>query len=901
MDPIPDIHLPAKRQAEDPIRSDSTPLKKPKSGLKKVAEAVMLLSALAEMRGGRSPTQAELDIMAKARAELVAVCERSLAPKDLVGREPIGALIEDLGLSNKVKEQKTGFRPPKLSISDKLLQTKKKMEEKKEVYVQTTHRLGSMHTSSNKTQSTISGVTTSIGHSHMPGSSASSMYSLTTNDGKPRLSSGVLNHTGTNSSFSVHKAERPHYGGPRPVPAGSSFDHGQMNTSTWSVQPHTLSFSRHGNDHKVSMTSRSEEAASRMAPNATRDQPPRPFGTQIPTHQSLQGTGQGPPIVNNHNEISKIVHKLLQKQFPDRPTWTPPSRDYMNKAVTCQVCQLSVNDVESVLLCDACESAYHFRCLQPSNQKVVPRGEWHCPKCLQLSNGKPLPPKYGRVTRNVTASKVPSKVTGFQTTSDQKANVHKVRMVNPQAGIIGTDASSTRISDRRAPQGNNMLPIVRSTSAKSYSEECFSKNTNQSGAIFGPLAGSVDVNSAQDMKSSSLQGRSTLEAKPNPVVELQDTIDHMPKREQASSGLLTGEHSAKMSETVTNVPDRKSATNDLSDPDPVAKLSDPDPDGNARSQESDNNLPKTESMSRLSDSVANLLDQGLIHDASKVAFAAKLKDVVTETSGHKPDTSELQKLEHAVELSNRDVDIASREPDPNTICNPGSITNLSGLGEDLYDSEPVTNSTLVSVNDPAKALQVTNHNKEPTVSLGSDNASNGMNHATTDPIEEFQMIVGYQDDSQLPDNSINSVQWQGELHKAVDDKQYFLSCCIDGVTYQVHEHALFIFDGKLIPSRLQAMWEDVRSGEKWLLIKHCYFPCDLPEAVVRTSAPQTNEVYESDHESTIMADLIKGPCKVLSPDEFRKDCDKNTQLGFESEAGEGRGPVYVCKYVSCLH
>ena len=74
-----------------------------------------------------------------------------------------------------------------------------------------------------------------------------------------------------------------------------------------------------------------------------------------------------PPFINNHNEIARIVQKLLQPKLPEHPTWTPPSREYMNKALTCQTCKLTINEVETVLLCDACEKGFHLKCLQSNN------------------------------------------------------------------------------------------------------------------------------------------------------------------------------------------------------------------------------------------------------------------------------------------------------------------------------------------------------------------------------------------------------------------------------------------------------------------------------------------------------------------------------------------------------
>ena len=38
------------------------------------------------------------------------------------------------------------------------------------------------------------------------------------------------------------------------------------------------------------------------------------------------------------------------------------------------------------------------------------------------------------------------------------------------------------------------------------------------------------------------------------------------------------------------------------------------------------------------------------------------------------------------------------------------------------------------------------------------------------------------------------------------------------------------------------MWEDSKTGSKWVIVTRCYFPRDLPENVGRPYAPESNEV-----------------------------------------------------------
>lgn len=224
------------------------------------------------------------------------------------------------------------------------------------------------------------------------------------------------------------------------VSANFSGNHTMAKTPTWSVQPQSASLVKYGSDHKVTaQTSAKIEGSavismSQMAPHATTSKasitqttPGNPAGTS----QHLQKVKQGPSQRNSHFEIGKIVKKLLQPHLPVHPEWTPPSRDYMNKALTCQTCKFTINEVGSVLVCDGCEKGYHLKCLQSNNLKAIPRGEWHCGKCLFLNNGKPVPPKYGRVMRNIPPTKVSSSSTSGQSSSEKKVGTSNEK-VNQQ-------------------------------------------------------------------------------------------------------------------------------------------------------------------------------------------------------------------------------------------------------------------------------------------------------------------------------------------------------------------------------------------------------------------------------------------------------------------------------------
>ena len=71
------------------------------------------------------------------------------------------------------------------------------------------------------------------------------------------------------------------------------------------------------------------------------------------------------------------------------------------------------------VICDACESACHLRCVQ-FNSKPIPEIDWHCLKCVENSNGKPFHPKYGRVVKNASKPEMSSSTAGVEPSTEKK-------------------------------------------------------------------------------------------------------------------------------------------------------------------------------------------------------------------------------------------------------------------------------------------------------------------------------------------------------------------------------------------------------------------------------------------------------------------------------------------------
>ncbi|XP_058213054.1 uncharacterized protein LOC131324886 isoform X4 [Rhododendron vialii] len=779
------------------------------ANVRRAAEIVMVLAAMGKMRGGRSPSAAEREMAAEAREKVAAVCGE-FAPKDLFPRDAFGGVIEDLGF-NKVREQRLGFRPPKMSIAEKVLLAKQKMEKSDEFSlrngIQLSQRLqtnmgatesrGASHATRmfpsdkpNHGQATSGAFQSASSLGHMSAANSTSLpYQLPASEVKQSLASTGLPPSllARDSSTTAPKVDRLHMRSD-PRSNGSSYtlrnqvnssgDHTMQKTPAWSQQSQSASSGKTGPDNKVlphpsiKVEGTVSITASRVAPQAATSKPPVTQTTSghLPTmHQHVQGMNvpQAPSLSNMHIEIGKIVQKLLQPHLPVHPTWTPPSRDYMNKALTCQVCKLTINEVENVLVCDACEKGYHLKCLQSHNQKGVPRGEWHCFKCLSLSNGKPLPPKYGRVTRNITAPKVPSNAAAVRPSPDnkggtlaEKGNQQKITangssgIESAAAGGMGNNhnqsASDSNIQNAKEMHGKDILSSGEKKDDKIKSETC-----------------------PNDVMRTSLSA--CVSSASGSMVEMSNEQKLVPEAE--------GQSPAKSCETGSKMLDHLQAS------------------GNSQ----------------------NDVQEGLPNSAGVPPLQSDEKSVILKDSG---------------------------ESDGNR--------NLDG--------NPI-----------------------------DDNKEEEQANARAEPVENYETSAPAAEQAGSLSDGSDYVDWIGDVLRIVDDKTYYESCCINGVVYKVQDYALCrSIKDNLMPSKLQAMWEDNKTRSKWVFVNRCYFPNDLPEAVGRPCSPESNEVYESNHGNTIVAGLIRGPCVVLPPSKFNEESGRRSRLG--PGANDGLQPLYLCKW-----
>ncbi|KAM1041199.1 hypothetical protein ACFX13_031150 [Malus domestica] len=979
--PPPEVSIGEKRPIENGGQGElGTQLnKKPRLGpnsekdLRRVAEIVLALSTMAKIRGGKKPTEPEIGLMGEARSKLVELCE-GLAPKDIVGRDAIGAVIEDLGLNAKLKEQRLGFRGPKLTIAEKFSQTKRKMEESKKFSAQAqpaAHPSLPLKTSLNAAAEThgmphnVHMIPTSK-PSHAPISSggfpvspslfhastatpAPTQYQFPNNDVRASMvSSGFpSSHLGRDSSSpNVPKVERAQFrsdGGPNANVSSYAFQvqatsfanhpHPPVNAPAWSVQAQSA---KSGPEHKVpnytpvKVDGSTGISMQQMTPVAARNQNTKPFVSQsasgnLPVvHQPLQQMHfvKTPSLSNNHNEIAKVIQKLLQPQLPDHPPWIPPSRDYMSKTLTCQSCQLTINEVDNVLICDACERGYHIMCAQSSNQRGIPRGEWHCMRCLSLSNGKPLPPKYGRVMRSNIQVKVPSNTAGVQTSSenklenlDPKVNQPKIAangssVLQNTAGIGGggsnhiESAPDLRILTAKESQRKNLVsssknmdekPLSGSYPLSERSEEKCSESKSDPPSEPKETTESSRVEDSESIAESPAESKvehpaeskaeHPAESKVEPPLEPKETTESSGVEERPSESKAEPAAESKAecpAESKAEPPaEPKETTGSFSVEEiPGSKAEPP--------SESKVELPAESKTDPLAEPKETTESSRVEERPSDSKAERPVEPKETTESSRVEEIHFESKPEASAEFSNKDTDKSNHsQPPSNTqVVDGAGLPNSSEVPSMIFHDQ---NSAL---EDPDASHSVGNSGS----SLRYDIKQNDQSGAQANTCEISVVSGRSLEHFGFFSDGLKAVKWIGDAVQGGDEKIYYHTCCIDGVTYQLRDHALFQSShGKLIPSKLQSMWEDRKTGSKWAIVNRCYFPGDLPENVGRPSTPESNEVYESNHDSNVMAGLIRGPCEVLSPAKFSVETERRSQLGHE--ANNELQPLFLCKWI----
>ncbi|CAN1340066.1 PHD finger protein At3g20280 [Linum perenne] len=1016
--------------------------------MRQVAEMVLVLSAMGQMRGGRTPTDAEVKLMAGAREKLVEI-SHNFAPKELVPGHAIGKVIEDLGLNWKLKDQRLGFRGSRLSIKEKVALAKRKMEEPKKFTTPSTHASQTSHPSfaamgrvpahtvcslplDKSTHVPLPSGTTMV-HSpftHVPATPSAPVTYMQASNVEVKgsaVSVGLpINQALNSSAAAASRGEKTQFikteggsnGNIYTSQANASVTHPLVNAPTWSLQPNSLPSSKMVAESKVPTHTPvkadgiADSGAPRMSLQAARDHTFRPFITQTTSTSVHQPVQTVKSVYSNHNGIAKIVQKLLQPKLPQYPTWIPPSREYMSKALTCQSCSLTVNEVETVAICDACEKGFHLKCLESVSQKGIPRTtEWHCMKCTSLSNGKPFPPKYGRVMRSMTPPKGPASATqgGAQSFSDnklvnmgQRGNQEKMSSVLQSVTEPGTadcsnleSASGTKISSERGTPRNSITSMGKDTdmahcagtlpndsdstkppapihdsSSVSLSSDTSSQQIHAAGSVIfdnrltsEPKCEHVGVSSTHvhDKHESKSQNNMQAldQAEPLNNAEGSSVTCQAGSNVEESREKTSSRHDANQSDQGvihSNCASKHNTNQHEQGVDHAPALKD-----NIQQSEQvvahatyalEDNVDQSELVVACTPASVHNVEQGISHTpfASEqyvkqieqgVGHGPSVSDDNVKKNqnqlgvAHPHSASESEQVvtcapsdaEHKVEQSDEDVTCAPSASEQHNEQNEQGFVHAPSVSEhNIEQTEQVVHAPFASghnveqseedassvPSDPERCIEqneqgfshapsehnveqnqqgltyapASDHNveqSEQVVVCAPSDAENsveqskqGVNnaplasecsvkqnvahpHLTKNP----EPVDSVSNNMQLSSEAYHTVEWVRNAFKVVDGKAFYESCCVGGVMYQVMDHALFCSShGKLIPFKLQ--------------------------------------VYDSNHETSVMAGSIQGSCKVLPPVKYKEETERRSQI--ESGTKNNSEPVFLCKYVhSCHH
>ncbi|XP_020264221.1 uncharacterized protein LOC109840118 isoform X2 [Asparagus officinalis] len=768
---------------------DPTLLKRARTGdLKRVAEIVMVLSAMGEMRGGKDPTAAEKALVAEAREKLTEICEKEFKPKDLIPKEAVRVLVEDLGL-NRSRDPMMGFRPSKMSIGERLLHTKRKMEESKTIACSSQHPLGESHGTLTHGSSSKSPMVFSAGgfRSVSPGVHVSATNSITSSLKQSHVSDSQLTTTALKSSTSHLEKDSPLLSQPHAVthlrfdgrPNGPPYiaqlqattertlsNSSSQSTSTIFMKPgqpnnfldhtHSKSAGSHavGNVQAFGQAVRNQGTKTSEVPSSVANQP---IG-----HQPAQGVmfATGPSFFSNHDDISKSVQKILQPKVFDHPNLNPPSAEYTNQPTNCQVCKITITDVESLLICDACEKGTHLNCLQSyGNKEGVPKADWHCQRCLITSNGKPFPPKYGKVTRTIAPQKAPSN-TAVTSASSEKTTQNLASKVNPQKPVVNGNSSLSHLSQASSSATNsNDLTRDSKTACAADTQPGMKKDAN--------LSSITSVSNSTEQAAVVCAASSSEPESSNKDIKSNGSLTCNMERSTPESTLDQKVESERS--CPENPPDTVSLTADQSE--------------------------------------APTKSKEIGSPINMEVFANQQQEIISLDCDESKEQPKLQR--ESQDKTGSDVRLDDRD---NCQAAPSGKPNISEAKQLELKFE--SNNTLLHSQEKSELT--------PNEAVNNDNEPVACNKHS------------------VPDSDV--VHWLGDALQDIDGKTYYQSCQINGVSYKLQNYVLVSSSSQNpVPSKLQCLWEDNATGSKSAVVCQYYFPCHLPEVASCPSTPENNE------------------------------------------------------------
>lgn len=821
--------------------------------LRRVAEIVMVLSAMTEMRAGKDPTVAERALVAEARERLARACEE-VRPKDLFSSEAVRVVVEDLGL-NRSKDPVLMYRPPKMSIAERVVHTKKKMEESRDfapsTHVSQPHSISFAPSSeSHGSQRFIPGksspvVLTAGGfannssgvHSPAPVSSTSSMKQTPTSELHSSLvkSSFGKDSPSTCSIEAVNQRLDARINGPtyftlvRPTVVANYLPE-KASVSGISTSAALAAHSQANNllvNHEIKVLQASHQM---MKIHDSK-------GSVVQTTQANMAIGNQPsqgltfvPVtsfIGNHNEIARSIMSVVQPRVPDCPNLPPPSSEYMTRPLNCQVCKLVITDVESLLVCDACEKGTHSKCLQSYGAKAIPKADWYCQKCLSTSNGKPFPPKYGRVTRQITAVKTTS--SGGGTILLEKNWENPEPKPNHQKLVLNENLSSSGVAQTSNMPSLEEVSRESNVSTRKEFEEAYS-NWKKPGE---GMDSGISVNHLEE----NSQFASTTPAAPNGNTD-SDAAGIKSSEAEALEPFVSG----SQSRSSDRQPSQSLSTSEIQ-----TSVCGSMPDLKTQPEFLCSNQKHEIGVEIASQS--HLPSDLQVTNETNVPIIAESTDILIQKSSI-PITDELEDISKSSEASTSQVlDVRVEDENGSELIHEqihGNMSDMACCGSELIHDQIRENM--------------------------SDMACCG--NSSAEILYKFD--------------------WVGDIIEVLDDRTYYNSCCINGCIIKLQDNVIVSMgDQNFYPAKLLSLWEDNKVSSKIALVNEYYFPGTLPVSVMQPSTPMQNEVYASDKISTILASWICGLCNVLPEDKFREETDTRTLL---ADKADGLNSIFLCKW-----
>ncbi|KAK8964581.1 PHD finger protein [Platanthera guangdongensis] len=804
--------------------------------LRRVAEIVMVLSAMVEMRAGKEPTETERALAAEARERLARACEE-LRPKDLFSSEAVRVVVEDLGL-NRSKDPVLAFRPPKMSIAERVLHTKKKMEESRDfassTHVSQPHSISftpssEPHGSHRFITGKSSPMVLSAGgfpnnssdvHVPAPASSMSSVKQTPISEAHSALVKSSFGKDSPSAACSIEAVNQrldARINGPtyftlvRPTVV-SNYLPDKASVSGISTSAALAAHSQANNllvNHEIKVLQASHQM---MKIHDTKSSVVQTTQANMAIGNQLSQGLTFVPVTSftgNHSEIAKSIMSVVQPRVPDCPNLPPPSTEYMSRPLNCQVCKLIITDVESLLVCDACEKGTHLKCLQSHGAKVIPKADWYCQKCLSTSNGKPFPPKYGRVTRQITAVKTTS--SGGGTIPLEKNWENPELKFNHQKLAVNENLSSSGVA-----QTSNMFSRLEEVS-----------------------------------RESNLSNRK----------EFDEAYSNWKKPgEGMNSGISVnnlGENSGFASST------------------PAA------PSGNTDSQAARIKLSEAEALEPfVSDSQSRSSDKQPNQSLSTSEIQTSVCEIMPDIKTQSEFLCSNQKHEIGVEIASQ-----SHFPSDLQVTNEINVPIIAESTENLMQktSIPITDE----LEDTSKFSEAST-SQVLKVKVEGEHGSE---------LIHDQILENIRDMACCGNSSmevLHKFDWVGDIIEVLDDRTYYNSCRINGCIIKLQDNVIVSMDNQnFYPAKLLSLWEDNKVSSKLALVNDYCFPGTLPESVMQPSTPMQDEVYASDKISTISASSICRLCIVLPEDKFREETDRKT---FSADKADVLNSIFLCKW-----